>query len=276
MAGFFGLFDYTKPGKGVDKNSPQKKRIFVFFELYFRKFWKLITLNLIYILFCIPIITIGPATTAMALVLKNYSLERPVFLFSDFFDAFKKNFKQSFLLGIINALLLFLVYVSFSYYSYNSSFNWMYLIPFGIITCLAFILIMMGFYLYIMIPVLDMKFKPMIKNSFLLSIVGIKSNLLTMLFVGIITFLMIILFPISLLIVPILYFSTIWFIIAFNTYPVIEKFVISPYYEQTGEKRPDRYYHDDFDEFDELVFEDIGSSEVALPQASKAKSKTIK
>ena len=90
MAGFFGLFDYTKPGKGVDKNGPQKKRFFHFFELYFRKFWKLITLNLIYILFCIPIVTIGPATAAMTYILKNYTMERPVFLWSDFLEAFKK------------------------------------------------------------------------------------------------------------------------------------------------------------------------------------------
>ena len=71
MAGFFGLFDYSKPGKGVDKNGPQKKRFFHFFELYFRKFWKLITLNMLYVLFCIPIVTIGPATAAMTYILKN-------------------------------------------------------------------------------------------------------------------------------------------------------------------------------------------------------------
>lgn len=29
MAGFFGLFNYSKPGKGVDKNAPEKKTIFL-------------------------------------------------------------------------------------------------------------------------------------------------------------------------------------------------------------------------------------------------------
>jgi len=33
MAGFFGLFDYTKPGKGVNKSEPQKKKSFFFIFL---------------------------------------------------------------------------------------------------------------------------------------------------------------------------------------------------------------------------------------------------
>lgn len=54
MAGFFGIGDYTKEGKGVDKNAPKKRGLFAFFELFFRKFWRLIKLNLLYILACLP------------------------------------------------------------------------------------------------------------------------------------------------------------------------------------------------------------------------------
>lgn len=44
-----GLFgNYAKEGPGVKKNEPQKKRFFYFFELYFRKFGKLMTLSLLY------------------------------------------------------------------------------------------------------------------------------------------------------------------------------------------------------------------------------------
>lgn len=56
MAGFFGFFDYTKPGPGVPKNAPPKARFFVFFEVLSRKFWKLIRLNIMFFLFNIPAI----------------------------------------------------------------------------------------------------------------------------------------------------------------------------------------------------------------------------
>ena len=48
------MFNYSKPGPGVEKEEQQKRRFFLFFELFFRKFWKLIQLNLLYLLFWIP------------------------------------------------------------------------------------------------------------------------------------------------------------------------------------------------------------------------------
>jgi len=46
--------DYNKPGTGVDENAPQKRRFFMFFELFFRKFGKLMQLNLLYLVTAIP------------------------------------------------------------------------------------------------------------------------------------------------------------------------------------------------------------------------------
>ena len=57
MAGFFGLFNYAKPGKGVSKDEPEKKRFFLFFELYFRKFWKLLLVNIIYAVITFPFLS---------------------------------------------------------------------------------------------------------------------------------------------------------------------------------------------------------------------------
>lgn len=54
MAGFFGIGDFTKEGKGVDKNAPEKRSFFLFWELFFRKFSRLIKLNLLYIVSIIP------------------------------------------------------------------------------------------------------------------------------------------------------------------------------------------------------------------------------
>ncbi len=55
-----GLFNsYLKEGPGVDKNAPKKKGIFLFFEIYFRKFFKLIKANCIYLLESIPFLAIA-------------------------------------------------------------------------------------------------------------------------------------------------------------------------------------------------------------------------
>lgn len=59
MAGFFGLFDYNKPGPGVPKDAPPKAPILLFFELLQRKFWNLIKLSLMINLFNIPAFLLG-------------------------------------------------------------------------------------------------------------------------------------------------------------------------------------------------------------------------
>ena len=63
MAGFFGLFNYEKEGPGISKNAPKKKTFIVFFETFFRNFWKFITINLVYDLISVPVLTNGLAIT---------------------------------------------------------------------------------------------------------------------------------------------------------------------------------------------------------------------
>lgn len=261
MAGIMGLFDYSKPGKGVDKNAPQKKPFFRFFELFFRKFWKLMGLNVLYLLFCIPIITIGPATAAMCRILKEYVCERPVFLISDFWEHFKKNFKYGVIMELVNVVVIFVLLMSYWFYNAMSEENPLATIPLIVIFALAFIWIVMNYYIFTMIPTIDMKLVPIIKNAFKFAM-GIKSNLITF-FVTIGLIVAMFFCPLEYLIpiMLLMFFSLYFYIVVFISYPNVEKYIIEPYYEKTGERRPDVYYPpEDFDE-DDIIFEDMGREE---------------
>ena len=51
-----GIFmrNYNKPGKGVDPLAPKSEGATLFFEIFFRKFWKFIQVNLLYCIALIP------------------------------------------------------------------------------------------------------------------------------------------------------------------------------------------------------------------------------
>lgn len=67
----------------------------------------MVLLSVVYIIICIPIVTIGPATTALYYtVAKNIRKERS-YPFREFFSSFKNNFKQ----GLITTLILIVVFV---------------------------------------------------------------------------------------------------------------------------------------------------------------------
>ncbi len=59
MAGFFGLFDYNRPGPGVPKDAPPKSPFVVFFQILQRKFWNFIKVNMMFLVFNLPSLILG-------------------------------------------------------------------------------------------------------------------------------------------------------------------------------------------------------------------------
>lgn len=56
MAGIFGFFDYTKPGKGIDADAPEKRALFKFLEILWLRKGKLIVINMLYFLCTLPVL----------------------------------------------------------------------------------------------------------------------------------------------------------------------------------------------------------------------------
>lgn len=268
---FFG--DYNTPGRGVLKTPHEKKGFFKFWEIYGRHMWKLIQVNLLYLLFCCLIVTFGPATAAMTKVVRNYSQERNVFLLHDFWDAFKKNFKQGFIMGIIDIIFIMGFFVSVPYYNALAKENTVMYIPYAICLVCMLMFFMMHFYIYLMICSTNLKMRQIIKNSFFLVSLGLKQSLWTLLATVLAIMMMYLFWPWTLFVIPFWPMSFMCMIICFNCYPIIRKHVIQPYYDQRGEKNPE------FAEPDvETLFEDRASEEKAPPKSSKGikhKGKTI-
>ena len=57
-----GLFkNYENTGVGISKDAPKKKGFSLFWDIFCRKFWKLMEINLVYMLFFLPLLLIFPA-----------------------------------------------------------------------------------------------------------------------------------------------------------------------------------------------------------------------
>lgn len=85
MAGFFGLFDYTKEGKGVYPDDPPKGPISTFFSVLGRKFWKICTINILYVVFSLPalILAFFSASFVVQTFLPGMTVESLVKLFEE-------------------------------------------------------------------------------------------------------------------------------------------------------------------------------------------------
>lgn len=276
-SGFFKVNRYDKPGPGIDKDQPEKKRFFLFWELFARKFWKLITLSLLYTVCCIPIVTIGPATSGLMYVVRNFSQQEPSFIASDFFDAFKKNWKQSFVMSVINLVGIILVSVSVPFYYAAMQSSSFMIVPLAFSVSAGLILLMMNYYMHLMIVSLTLNMKQMLKNAFLLSVAAIKTNIITTLIIAVFAVLAYLSFPymtiIYLFFMAIIGFAFVAFVVAFNSYQYILKYVVEPFYAKQGRVKP----LDEDNNENERIFTDIGTKEVPVEvdHPKKGSNKTI-
>lgn len=267
-----GLFgNYENAGPGIPKSELEKKGIFKFFEIYFRKFWNLVLLNLIFLLFCIPIVTVGPAIAGITKVTRNFSQERPIFLWHEFVKTFKSCFKQSFVMGLIDILFTVAAFVAIPAYMNMAQQKSFFYIPFVITLSMTFIFLMMHFYIYLMIVSTNLTLGKIVKNSFILVSLGLKQSLLTLLAIFFIVAMLFLFLPYSSFIMPFIPFSLIALTVSFNCFPVIRKFVIQPYYEKRGEESPEFDFKKPSSE--QALFEDKGGEEKPVKAVKKNKGK---
>lgn len=302
--------DYESAGVGISKHAPKKKGFGLFMDLLKRKFWQLAEVNMLYMLFFVPLmliitvlrhttdanyivmmiltallilafmITIGPATAGMFKIMRCYVIEKHTFIIRDFFRAFKTNFKKAAVIGFLDCIMVLSVFSA--YYVYTSlaaqtGSRLMY-IPLIIVYSIAIVVLMMNFYIYLMLIATNLSLKNLIKNSFALAFVAMKNNIiiiaasiaaLTVSFLILRNF-----FPLFLILMWFFPVAFICFVTAFNSYPVIQKYVINPYYEGIGEINPEIAGDDEGDD-EERIFEDMGGKEKPIEKRKKTKGRRI-
>ncbi len=277
MAGMFSFLDTSKPGPGVSKNAPRKKRFFLFWELYARKIWKLVLANLLYVLLSLPVITRGLAQAGLTFVTRNYVREKHVFLPSDFWDAVKKNAKQALIIGIeeliICAVLGFDLVYAWNGLMMGETVSIGALLFFAVSLFIAVSFLQIRYYLYIQVITFKLSVKQIWKNSILLSIAGFKQNVILSASLALIYAVVLLLFlafgvlSAGLLIVVYVFFFPAFrsFLIQFTVFPLIQKHIIDPYYQEHPDedmdKRRDLNLSDETQTTEETVFEDMGTQE---------------
>lgn len=241
-----GLFNFNKDGKGVAKTEKEAPAIVLFFSRYFRNFWRIVCLNLLYIFACAPIITIGPATAGLTYVLRNYGRARPVDMFSDFFAKAKEHFWKSLLISVLD--LLFAVIAVESYFLWTDpDFTFPQMlrtIGIVVVIVISIFYVCTNFYLFPMLVSFDLPLKKVIRNSIILGMYKWGPNLLMLIFNAAVIAACIMLWPSSLSVIILLPFSTCCFFNNFVVFPVLMKHVAIP------EEKPE-----DIKE-DEAVFSD--------------------
>lgn len=302
-----GIFrSYANPGAGINPHAPKKKPFARYWELLFRNLGRLFILNIVYsslhiplmlayaffvstnnkftnpmciFLLIVQVLIAGPTLSGCARVLRNMVLDKACFPWEEFKKGFTRNFWASVIYYLID-LAVVAVLVS----------NWilcpqivqqygtkLLYAPLVVTLGIGIILLFMNFFLFPMQVATGLKKSSVIKNSLQLTCLSPKQCLLTVGCVGVMLAFCYLLLCISLkLLIIFFFFPAAWvgFTVMFINYPVIQKYVINPYYEETGEHNPEA--DDDNSDDEDKIFTDKGGTETPVKkERSRRRGRTI-
>lgn len=215
------FFNFDKPGPGIDKNAPQKKGIFLYTELFFRKFWLLIKVNMLYFAVSLPVIVLynfiivnalstflpsnvqgmswqisliftaiitilwgtGPVSGGYAYILRNSAREEHVWVLSDFFEKSKETFKLGIIILIMDiAVLVFGINAVSIYFSMIKSG---YAFAKYALAAMAVMLVFYTFlhyYVYEFSVTFENNVRNTLKNAMIIGVATVPANLLLTIF----------------------------------------------------------------------------------------------
>ena len=186
----------------------------------------------------LAVFTFGLVNVGTTYLLRNMIKGDPVFVMSDFIYAIKRNFKQGFLYGILDLVLLALIPANVMILSqgegfFNGLLFWLNLV-------IGILYVMMRCYIYLQIITFDLSLKKILKNSFIFAFIGFKRLAVAIfgniLLIGLALLLaysgamlsLAILFPVALL------FSNCAYMTAYAAYFKIKEIMIDPYYQNNA------------------------------------------
>ena len=127
----------------------------------------------------IPCVAItGPSSAGAAYVMRNWARDQHAFLFSDFKDAFKSNWKQALLVSVISAVVPVLAYAAAVYYGSMASGSILMIIPLIFVLSAILLWVTMQVLLYPMMVGYELKSSHLIKNAFLMAAASLPKMLL--------------------------------------------------------------------------------------------------
>lgn len=205
--GFFDRLYYGNPNKpDLKKEDMPQGRFKIFFTVLQVRFWKLIQLNLLYSIFWIPAFFVvyvnlmyliqaqempellnniqgigttmvlfllpcfliaGPATAGATYVVRNWARDEHAWVWSDFKDAWKMNWKESLIIMLINGLALIIFHVNLNFYRLQAQQNFLFSILYYFILIAGLIYAMMNMFIFPMLVTYKLKVRQIFKNAFI-------------------------------------------------------------------------------------------------------------
>ncbi len=123
---------------------------------------------LIWLIPCMAIT--GPFTAGLSYITRNWARDEHAFIWTDFKDAVKTNWKQSLILSVITSILPLMVYIGWKFYGQMAAQNTIMVVPQVLVVLIALIWAISITYMHPLTVTYELKTKDVIRNGLLLGV----------------------------------------------------------------------------------------------------------
>lgn len=124
-----------------------------------------------WLLIMIPCIAItGPFNAGVTFVLRNWARDQHSFIFSDFKDAVKENWKQALPVSVISGIMPFLVFTAVQFYGNMARSTPVFVLPIALVVLVGALWSMATMIVYDMMVTYRLRLGDIIRNSVLLTV----------------------------------------------------------------------------------------------------------
>ena len=212
----------------------------------------------------LTLFTFGVVNVGTAFILRNIAMGEPVFVWTDFWYAVKRNWRQALPFGVIDGLInVILVFNIYTTISAGGTFltNMMFWGNFVLIILYFF----MRCYIYVQMLTFKLSVFKILKNSLIFALVGMKRNILALLFtILLLLFELCFIFGLGALLMPLaiamplaIMFSTLAYAKVYAAYFKIKEIMIDPYKAE----HPELFTAPEEDDDDIVMRDDVTEKE---------------
>ncbi|HWU64051.1 MAG TPA: YesL family protein [Ensifer sp.] len=216
---------YFAEGPGISKDAPKRTGLALVVETMWREGIELMKLNLLFVLACLPVVTVPAAFAALMRVTLTMAEDRNVYLVEDFAGAFRRHFLRATLLGLTSGVMIALpAYAAYTYAGLSVAAP-IYTLPLALSVGVVILFSIAGAYAFALLVASEFALGEIARLSLLAALARPGKPLAALGFVAVFWVIHILFYPVTLVMPAIINFAFGTLAIAFGVHETVNRLV---------------------------------------------------
>lgn len=216
---------YEGDGRGEGPSEPRPKGLRLLAHILRWHWWTLVKANILFCLFCLPVLTIPAALKALTRVCVLLLRGEPLDLWPDWWAAFRRGFGRTTAAGAAMALALAAAGYGVGFYGSGMAENGLLAAPAFLLAAAMAVLAMSLFSLFPLLEFSELGLGETVRSALLLVLVHLPQNLAALAFLAALAAAYLLAFPYSTFVLASIAFSLFWLAACFAAWPGLERYV---------------------------------------------------